>query len=49
MKINNLEIKFDNIMKKHYDMVYHLAYTQLNNSHNADDICQEVFMSLYTL
>ena len=47
MKVNGLEISFDNIMKKHYGMVYHLAYTQLNNSHNADDICQEVFMSLY--
>lgn len=34
-------------MKKHSDLVYRLAYSQVQNREHAEDIYQEVFLRLY--
>jgi len=36
-------------INKYKDMVYRLAFTYLKNSHDADDITQEVFLKYVTL
>ncbi len=35
---------FDEVMRKYADMVYRLAYSRVGNTHDADDILQEVFL-----
>ncbi|MCM1286588.1 MAG: hypothetical protein NC213_10410 [Acetobacter sp.] len=38
------EKKLNDVIKKYKNMVYRLAYAQMKNSSDADDIFQEVFL-----
>lgn len=50
---NYLNVQKEKILEeninKYKDMVYRLAFTYLKNSHDADDITQEVFLKYVTL
>ena len=48
MNVQKEKILEKNI-NKYKDMVYRLAFTYLKNSHDADDITQEVFLKYVTL
>ncbi len=48
MNVQKEKILEENI-NKYKDMVYRLAFTYLKNSHDADDITQEVFLKYVTL
>ena len=43
------EKAFEETINKYKDMVYRLSYTYLKNSHDAEDITQEVFLKYITL
>ena len=44
MKVNVLDI--DDMVDKYADMVYRIALTQMKNTHDAQDVFQEVFLRL---
>lgn len=48
MNVQREKILEENI-NKYKDMVYRLSFTYLKNSHDADDITQEVFLKYITL
>ncbi|MEA5027070.1 MAG: sigma-70 family RNA polymerase sigma factor [Erysipelotrichaceae bacterium] len=47
MKIDNQDISFEKIMQDYYNMVHRFAYNRLACHFDADDVCQNVFISLH--
>lgn len=41
------EISAEELIKKYSDMVYRLAYSRTHNTHDAEDITQDVFLKYY--
>jgi len=39
--------RFCHVLHDYKDTVYRVALNYLKNSHNAEDVCQEVFLRLY--
>lgn len=47
MRKNQLiDLNVDEILEKHADMVYRIAFVQMKNQSDAEDIFQEVFLWL---
>ena len=46
MNNSNIEL-FSERVKKHRTMVFRIAYGYVKDTHDADDITQEVFLKLY--
>ncbi len=42
-----LKEKFETFAEKYMDMVYRVAYSWTKNSHDANDVTQDVFIQLY--
>ncbi len=38
---------FTDIFGRYYHLVFNAVYTKVGNKHDAEDICQEVFIALY--
>lgn len=48
MNISGINKRFDEVVEIYYPLVYRFVYVKLDSSSYVEDICQEVFCSLYT-
>ncbi|HOO71526.1 MAG TPA: sigma-70 family RNA polymerase sigma factor [Spirochaetota bacterium] len=39
--------KFAEVFSDHYSIVFNVVYSKINNIHEAEDICQDLFIKLY--
>jgi len=44
--VENLELKFEDIVREHYQMAYHTAYGVIGNTEDAEDVAQTIFLRL---
>jgi RNA polymerase sigma-70 factor, ECF subfamily len=44
---NNKKDKFTELFDEYYHMVFNAVYPKIGNTHDTEDICQEVFIALF--
>ncbi|MDD2591615.1 MAG: sigma-70 family RNA polymerase sigma factor [Erysipelotrichaceae bacterium] len=47
MRVDGIKRQFEDVVNIYYPMLYRFVYVKLASEHSVDDVCQEVFCTLY--